>query len=55
MPIFKQSEAGTPAQSHACEHGISSATLSKSGMHVALLPRLRELEDENRRVKDAGR
>ena len=56
MTILKQAEVGTPAPELCREHGISSATFYKwrtkfGGMDASLLSRLRELEDENRRLK----
>ena len=56
MAILKQAEAGTPAPELCREHGISSATFYKwrtkfGGMDASLLTRLREFEDENRRLK----
>lgn len=56
MAILKQAEAGTPAPELCREHGISSATFYKwrtkfGGMDASLLSRLRELENENRRLK----
>ena len=56
MAILTQAEAGTPAPELCREHGISSATFYKwrtkfGGMDASLLSRLRELEDENRRLK----
>ncbi len=56
MAILKQTEAGTPASELCREHCISSATFYKwrtkfGGMDASLLTRLRELEDENRRLK----
>ena len=56
MAILKQAEAGSPAPELCREHGISSATFYKwrtkfGGMDASLLSRLRELEDENRRLK----
>ena len=56
MAILKQAEAGTPAPEICREHGISSPTFYKwrtkfGGMDASLLSRLRELEDENRRLK----
>ena len=55
MAILKQAEDGTPAPELCREHGISSATFYKwrskfGGMDALLLTRLRELEDENRRL-----
>ena len=56
MTILKQAEVGTPAPELCREHGISSATFYKwrtkfGGMDASLMARLRELEDENRRLK----
>ena len=56
MAILKQAEAGTPAPELCLEHGISSATFYKwrtkfGGMDASLMTRLRELEEENRRLK----
>ena len=55
MAILKHAEDGTPAPELCREHGISSATFYKwrtkfGGMDALLLTRLRELEDENRRL-----
>lgn len=56
MAILKQAESGTPVPTLCREHNISSATFYKwrsrfGGMDVSLMARLRELEDENRRLK----
>ena len=56
IAILKQAEAGTPAPELCREHGISSATFYKwrakfSGMDASLMTRMKELEDENRRLK----
>ena len=56
MAILKQSEAGTPVPELCREHGMSSATFYKwrakyGGMDASLMSRLKELEDENRRLK----
>jgi putative transposase len=56
IAILKQAEAGSPAPELCREHGISSATFYKwrakfGGMDASLITRLRELEDENRRLK----
>ncbi len=56
MAILKQAEAGTPVPELCREHGISSATFYKwrskfGGMDASLMARLKELEDENRRLK----
>src|SRR5690606_41945945 len=54
--ILKQAEGGTPVPELCREHGISSATFYKwrskfGGMDASLMARLKELEDENRRLK----
>jgi putative transposase len=54
--ILKQAEAGTPVPALCREHGISSATFYKwrskyGGMDVSMMKRVKELEDENRRLK----
>ena len=54
--ILKQAEAGTPVPELCREHGMSSATFYKwrskyGGMDASLMARLKELEDENRRLK----
>lgn len=56
MSILKQAEAGTPVPELCREHGMSSATFYKwrakyGGMDASLMARLKELEDENRRLK----
>lgn len=56
MAILKQAEAGSPVPELCREHGISSATFYKwrtkfGGMDASLMARLRELEEENRRLK----
>ena len=56
MAIFKESEAGTPVPELCREHGMSSASFYKwrakfSVMDASMLSRLKELEDENRRLK----
>ena len=52
IAVLKQAEVGTPVP----EHGISSATFYKwrakfGGMDASLMARMKELEDENRRLK----
>ncbi len=54
--VLKQAEAGVPVPELCREHGISSATFYKwraklGGMDASLMARMRELEDENRRLK----
>ena len=56
LAILKQAEAGTPVQELCREHGMSSATFYKwrskyGGMDASLMARMKELEDENRRLK----
>jgi len=56
MAILKEAEAGTPVPELCREHGMSSATFYKwrakyGGMDASLMKRLKELEDENRRLK----
>ena len=56
MAILKQAEAGTPVPELCREHGMSSATLYKwrskyGGMDASMMARLKELEEENRRLK----
>lgn len=56
MAILKQAEAGNPVPELCREHGMSSATFYKwrskyGGMDASMMGRLKELEDENRRLK----
>jgi putative transposase len=56
LSILKQAEAGTPVPELCREHGISSATFYKwrskyGGMDASMMARLKELEEENRRLK----
>jgi putative transposase len=56
LSILKQAESGIPVPEICREHSISSATFynwrSKyGGMDVSLMKRLKELEEENRRLK----
>lgn len=56
MSILRQSESGIPVASLCREHGMSNATFYKwrskySGMDASMMRRLKELEDENRRLK----
>ena len=56
MAILKQNEAGTSVPDLCREHGISSASVYKwrakfGGMDASLMKRMKELEDENRRLK----
>ena len=56
MAILKQAEAGAPVPQLCREHGMSSATFYKwrtkyGGMDASMMARLKELEDENSRLK----
>ena len=56
MAILKQAEAGSPVPELCSEHGMNSGTLYKwrskyGGMDASMMSRLKELEDENRRLK----
>ena len=56
IAILKKAEDGTPVPNLCREHGISSATFYKwrskfGGMDASLVSRMRELEEENRRLK----
>ena len=56
MAILKQNEAGASVPDLCREHGISSASMYKwrakfGGMAASLMKRMKELEDENRRLK----
>lgn len=55
MAILKQNEAGASVPDLCREHGISSASVYKwrakfGGMDASLMKRMKELEDENRRL-----
>ena len=54
--ILKQAETGTPVPALCREHGMSAATFYKwrskyGGMDASMMSRVKELEDENRRLK----
>lgn len=56
MSILKQAEAGTLVPELCREHGMSSASFYKwrakyGEMDTSMISRLKELEDENRRLK----
>ena len=56
LAILKQAEGGLPVPELCREHGMSSATFYKwrakfGGMDASMMKRLKELEDENRRLK----
>lgn len=54
--ILKEAEAGVPLEDLVRQHGFSKASFYKwkakySGMSVSELKRMKELEEENRRLK----
>ena len=56
IAILKQAQSGTPVPELCPQHTISSATFYKwrskyGGMDASLISQLRELQDENRRLK----
>jgi putative transposase len=56
IAVLKQAEGGTPVPDLCRQHGISSATLYKwrskfGGMDASMVSQLKELQDENRRLK----
>ena len=56
ISILKQAQAGTPVPDLCREHGMSSATFYKwrakyGGMDTLMMAKLKELEEENRRLK----
>ena len=56
MAILKQNESGVPVPDLCREHGMSSAQFYQwrskyGGMDVSMMKRLKELEDENKRLK----
>lgn len=56
MAILKQAEAGAPVPELCRENGMSSATFYKwrakyGGMDAPLISRMKELEEENHRLK----
>lgn len=56
LSILKQAESGSPVVTLLREHGISNATFYKwrakyGCMDASLMARMKELEDENRRLK----
>ena len=56
LAIVKQAETGTPVPDLCREHGMSSALFYKwrakyGGMDASLMKRMKELEEENRRLK----
>lgn len=56
ISILKQAEAGTPVPELCREHGMSSALFYRwrskyGGMDASMMARMKELEEENRRLK----
>ena len=56
MAMIKQNEAGVSVPDLCREHGMSSAQFYKwrakfGGMDASMVKRLKELEDENKRLK----
>ena len=56
IAVLKEAEAGVNSSELCRQHGISNATLYNwkakySGLSVSELRRLKQLEDENRRLK----
>ena len=56
MAILNQAEAGVPVAELCREHGIGNSTFYKwrakyGGMDASLITRMKELEEENRRLK----
>ena len=56
MSILNEAEAGTPVPELCRQHGMSSASFYKwrakyGGMDASMMSRLKELEEENRRLK----
>lgn len=56
IAVLKQAEAGTPVPDLCRQHGISSAAFYKwrskfGAMDASMASQLKELQDENRRLK----
>jgi putative transposase len=56
IAILKQADGGLPVPELCREHGISNATFYKwrskfGGVDASVMARMKELEDENRRLK----
>ena len=56
LAILKQNEAGVPVPDLCREHGMSSGLFYKwrakfGGMDASLMKRMKELEEENKRLK----
>lgn len=56
LSILKQAESGIPVPELCREHGMAKSTFYQwrakyGGMDASLMARMKELEDENRRLK----
>ncbi len=56
IAVLKQAEAGSSVPDLCREHGVSTATFYKwrsrfGGMDASMVSRMKELEEENRRLK----
>jgi putative transposase len=56
MSVLKRAEGGELVPDLCCEMGVSTATFYKwrakfGGIDVSMMARMKELEDENRRLK----
>ena len=56
IAILKEAESGVPVAELCRKHGMSDATFYNwrakyGGMDVSMMKRMKELEDENRRLK----
>lgn len=56
IAILNEAEAGTPVPELCRQHGMSTASFYKwrakyGGMDISMMSRLKELEEENRRLK----
>ena len=57
VSMIKEAEAGIPVPEICCKHGIGQSTFYKwrskyGGMEASDVKRLKELEEENRKLKD---
>ena len=57
IAILKEAEAGVPVPELCRKHGMSSASFYKwrskfGGMDASMVKRLKELEEENKRLKE---
>lgn len=56
MEVLKQAEGGVPVAELCREHGMSNASFYKwrakyGGMDASLISRMKEMDDENKRLK----